>query len=565
MLFSVGAELIIPLLIKEIIDAAFIKQDYMHLKLLLGEIFVLAIISGGMNFLSRISSEFGAQKTVKKLRNDVFDSLINKDVQYFMTRETGQLLTRTTADVEAIRRLLSVGTRISLQGTMTYLGIIFLLWKIDVSLVMIVIIMGVPLLFLMLIFGKRVGPLFMKQRIQFGDLSNIVQETLEGISVVKSYRGEPIQKSLFHNSNRKYFDLQMKTALERARFLPVLYAALGFMTAGVIFFGGNAVISGVITVGSFVAFITYLTMLIVPTRFVAWFLVMWEQAKAGAKRLHEIFSVPEKVKNSPNAIKIKGRLNGEIIFENVYFSYDGVTPVLNGLNMHINPGEKVAILGAIGSGKTSIVNLIPRFYDPQKGVVKIDGINIKKYDLRSLRRQISFVSQDTFLFSTTIKENIAFGKPDATMEEIIEAAKIAQLHDFIMKLPDKYDTIVGERGIKISGGQRQRVAIARAVLVNSSILILDDTTSSIDSKTERELQKALWKVMEGKTVIIITQRIGNLRFADKIFLVDNGKVVESGTHEELLNKKGLYWEIYVSRTLDPKIAEAIIKKQSIGE
>ena len=562
MIVSVGSDLWIPLVIREIIDVTFIRQDYSRLTFSLSFMLLLAILSGGMNFLSRITSEVAAQKTVKDLRNKVFDALVKQDVDFFSNQETGQLLTRGTADIEAIRRFLSMGARISMQGLLVYFGLLILLWNIDRVLLSLVVFLGLPLVFIMAMFGKKIGPLFIKQRKLFGDVSTVAQETIEGITVVKAYHGESIQKNIFMSQNHRYFDLQLQIAKERATYIPLVFLTIGIITGLVIYLGGVTVINDVISIGTFVAFITYLVMLALPVRFVAWFLALYEQAKAGSARVYEILNREPRIIET-DSIPIPTSLRGEIVFDNVFFSYSVSTkPVLRGLNLTIKSGEKVAILGSIGSGKTTLVNLIPRFYDPDKGRVLIDGVDVKRYRLRDLRKKIAFVGQDTFLFSTSLKENIAFAKPSASMDEIIRASKIAQLHDFVETLPEGYDTLVGERGVRLSGGQRQRVAIARAILADASILILDDTTSSIDSQTEQELHKALAKVVEGRTVIIITQRLGNLRLADRILLLKDGQIVEEGTHSELLAKKGLYWDIYASRTIDPKLAEAILENMT---
>ncbi|MGQ9514486.1 MAG: ABC transporter ATP-binding protein, partial [Thermoproteota archaeon] len=374
----------------------------------------------------------------------------------------------------------------------------------------------------------------------------MVQEVVAGFRVVKALgmREEMVQR--FDNRNKELYNIGMKTTKLSSITWPSLGLIVGVGNTAIFWYGGLQVIGEQATLGELVAFTMYLGMMTWPIMSIGFILSRYQRAMVAAQRIFEVLDTEPEVKESPNAIELPN-LKGGVRFKDVTFGYDSNKPILKNLNLSVSPGEKVAIIGATGSGKSTLIKLIPRFYDPQGGRILVDDYDVKNVKIASLRRQIGIVHQDVFLFPLSIRENIAYGKPNATQEEIEAAAKIARIHDFIEALPQRYDTKVGERGITLSGGQRQRVAIARSLLINPSILILDDSTSSVDADTEREIYEALKELVKNRTVFIVTQRLSTLKLADRIVVIEGGKIVEDGKHEELLRRNGVYARLYMAQ------------------
>jgi ATP-binding cassette subfamily B protein len=362
------------------------------------------------------------------------------------------------------------------------------------------------------------------------------------VKVVRAFAKENLEEQKFTEKSKDYFNTNLRVAKLRALHIPPMEFMAGLGTVFIILYGGTQVMSGEITIGTLVAFNSYLLLLLMPMRFLGFITAFIQRAIAGAKRIFEIVDAVPEVKDKPNAIELPP-INGHVKFENVSFSY-GQEPVLKNVAFEAKPGETIALLGTTGSGKSSIISLIPRFYDLNQGKLTIDGFDIRDVKIESLRKHIGIVHQETFLFSSTIKENIAYSKPHATMEEITNAAKSAEAHEFITSFPQGYNTIVGERGSTLSGGQRQRIAIARALLKDPKILILDDSTSSVDIETEYQIQKALQTLLKNRTTFVITQRLSTIKNAHKIIVLDQGQIVETGTHDELIEKKGMYKRIH---------------------
>ena len=376
-----------------------------------------------------------------------------------------------------------------------------------------------------------------------GVLTTVLQENLVGMRVVKSLGAEEAQKQLFHGHS---FQVSEETfAANRLRVANTAF--LTFMYIGatglVVLFGGRWVLGGSLTPGELATFLLFLGLLVMPVRMLGWAVNVFTRAMSSGERIFQILDSPSPVADKEGARKMD-HAEGEVVFDNVSFSYNAITPTLTNVSFRIEPGQKVAVLGAAGSGKTTICNLIPRFYDPTDGAVTIDGVNVKDLTLNSLRHNVGIVFQDVFLFQTTIRENISYGANGVTAEQVEVAAKAARLHDFIMSLPEGYDTQVGERGVTLSGGQRQRLAIARTLLINPPVLILDDSTSSVDVETERSIQKALQQVMENRTTFIIAHRVSSVKEADLILVLKDGEIAAQGTHDELIARDGFYKQIY---------------------
>jgi ATP-binding cassette subfamily B protein len=393
-------------------------------------------------------------------------------------------------------------------------------------------------------------PLFRVMQLILGRLSAYIQQNVIGMKTVRIFRREKDVVEGFKKAEQVFVRTAITAGRIQSIYMPLPTAILTLSIAMVYVYATYSIYNAgaVLTVGSIILFARYMMRLSFPLRDLSMLLGNWINASAGLERIFEIMDAPKGVEDLPDAEEITIK-EGVVEFRNVTFQYANGKPVLKNVSFKVNPGEKIAILGATGSGKSTLVYLIPRFYDPVAGSILIDGVDIRRFKLSSLRRQIGMVPQDVFLFSGTIRENIAFGKPDASMEEIAKAAELAKIRDFIESLPDGYDTFVGERGVTLSGGQRQRITIARAILTNPKILIMDDSLSFVDSKTEQEIQLALTEVMKGRTTFIIAQRLSTIRNADRIMILDNGEIVELGTHEELMARNGAYRRIYETQFL----------------
>jgi ABC-type multidrug transport system fused ATPase/permease subunit len=546
MLAGTGVNLLIPRVTKVIIDDVIPSGDKGYLVWMALAILGLAALRGVFTFLQRYMMEYVAQKTVYGIRNALYDALQRLPFSFYDSAQTGQLMSRVTSDVDTLRRFFGFGLIRLITSFVTFAGVLTIMLSMHWKLTLLSFVITPLMVYVTLQFSRKVRPAYTQVQEQMAHMTTALQENITGIRVVKSFVQEERENEKFKVENRAYFDKNIRAIRLNAFYGPLLDFLLGFTVAVILWYGSSEVIAGHLTVGEIVAFNSYLVMLLGPMRFLSYIVNMWQQAVACGERVLEILERPSEITNAPNSIKID-KAGGHIRFEDVWFSYDKENFVLKGLNIEAKPGEKVAILGATGSGKSSVINLIPRFYDPVKGRVTLDDIDLKEMDLVSLRQNIGMVSQDIFLFSTSIKENIAYGKQDATLDEIIEAAKAARAHDFIMGLPQEYDTIIGERGVGLSGGQRQRIAIARALLMDPAILILDESTSSVDAETERQIQAALEVLMEGRTSFIIAQRLSTVRNADKIMVLLDGQIAEEGTHESLIKAGGVYKEIYESQ------------------
>jgi ATP-binding cassette subfamily B protein len=389
-----------------------------------------------------------------------------------------------------------------------------------------------------------VGPRFRALRQKYADVTTAIQENITGARVVRTFAQEDHEVNRFSTQVHGLLQMNLKIARLWASYFPLMdfLSVLGIIF--ILWFGGWQIMKGQLTLGQFVAFNMYLMMLMMPVRMLGFIINTSQEAIASGRRIFEILDTKSEVEESPHARPLPS-IKGHIKLEYVSFGYEtGDVLVLRNFDLDVQPGETVALLGATGSGKSTVINLIPRFYDPTSGRITVDGIDIRDITLESLRRQIGIVLQETYLFAASLKDNISYGKTDATMEQIIAAAKAANIHDFIASLPKGYDTDVGERGVTLSGGEKQRVAIARALLMDPRILILDDSTSSVDTETEHLIQNALERVMRDRTTFVIAQRLSTVKRADKIVVLEGGEVVEQGTHEDLLEKGGIYADIY---------------------
>ena len=534
---------IVPLIVRDVVDKVLVRNMYDQLPWLSLSIILVAALRSVVSFTQRYSQQYIGQKVVFDLRNSLFRSLEEKSFSFYDQAQTGQLMSRVTSDVEQVRALLAWWLETLVASILTVGSVIFVISTIDLNLALLYLATAPLVLLAAYSFSKRIRPRFALTREIFGEITSVIQQTIVGTRVVRAFAQEEHEAKKFEVPHGKFLKTNLEIWRYRSMFMPFMAFTLSLGTALVYWYGGGVVIRGNMTVGSLVASAAYLAMLVMPVRFMGFLITFYQQAITGAERIFEIMDAKLEVEEKPDAVELPP-MQKQIAFKDVSFEYAFGKKVLDKINLAVNAGEIIALLGATGSGKSSLIHLIPRFYDVTEGGITIDGHDIRDVKLKSLRQQIGIVLQETFLFSASIKENISYGKPDATDEEIERVAKVAGAHDFIMSLPDKYETRVGERGITLSGGQRQRIAIARALLLNPRILIFDDSTSSVDVETEHEIQQALQTLLKNRTTFIITQRVSTIKNATRIVVFENGQIVEEGSHEELLARDGIYAKIY---------------------
>lgn len=512
-------------------------------------ILVFAILRGVFAFLQAYWAEKNSQAVAYDLRNDLYSKIQTLSFSYHDKNQTGQLMIRATDDVEKVRLFIGQGLLQLIGAFILLTGTVIILFSTNVSLAWAVMPILPVALVLFIIFAGASRPMFAQVQQKLSALNTVLQENLAGIKVIKAFTRETQQQDKF----KARADDTMEQAIKLSRLFtfmfPLVFMIANLGQAAILYVGGKAIMAGTLSLGEWQEFSMYLMYLFMPIMMMGMIITQFGQASASADRIFEILDAKNDIADKPGAVKIPA-VKGTVKFEDVTFRYfGGGDPVLSNVTFEAKPGETIALLGATGSGKTTIINLLPRFYDPTEGRITIDGYELRDVTLESLRSQIGIVLQETTLFSGSIRDNIAFGKPDASQEEIEAAAKAAQAHDFIMSFPEGYNTHVGERGTTLSGGQKQRVAIARALLLNPRILILDDSTSSVDLNTEAAIQSALDVLMKGRTSFVIAQRISTVMNADKIIVLEKGRVVAIGKHADLLEDDPIYAEIYNSQIL----------------
>ena len=533
--------------------------------LLINFIFILifAFFSFLTNRAGRIQGAVVASAAAYHLRADISNAIYRQSFSYFDKTETGQLVARATSDVEETQGIFGMGFNLGLQGTIQLVGVMFASIFLNFQLALIFVTIIPISLISSFLLAKKMKPIYFETRESFGELTNTIRENIIGAQVVRMFNNQDKERQKFYNNNKRFYDASVRTAKLNSLYMPMNYVVIGFTMIFTLFFGGNLVIQGEMELGTLVTFQGYIGIMMFPLVMWGQIMMMYIQANAALTRIREVIESTPDVKDMPGAMSIES-IAGDVKFENVTFGYTSEHRVLKNITFEIPAGEKLAIIGTTGSGKSTIINLLPRFYEINEGIIQIDGVNIKNYLLKDLRKNIGIVSQETFLFNRSIGENIAFGVENATQEEIELAAKTANLHDFIMSLPEKYDNIVGERGTRLSGGQKQRLSIARALIVKPKILIFDDSTSSVDVETEFKIQNALERIMKGTTTLIITQRISTIRNADLILILDKGRVVGLGTHDKLIDANVLYKQIYETLFQKQKSGTTVMKETVKG-
>jgi ATP-binding cassette subfamily B multidrug efflux pump len=544
-----------PQLIRWTIDHGISGGEASMLSLAVGALLVLVVIKGVFTFFEGLWTEVASQNVAYDLRNELQKKITALSFSFHDQAEAGDLLSRAIQDVERIRFLTGRATFRVIEGILLMIITAAVMIWMNPQLGLLAVI-TMPLLVVQSIrFGRTFRPLSFKIQKQLAVLTTRVEQNLRGARVIKTFAQEDSENERFDLENKRWFDLSATSARLQAVNMPLLNMIANLSSVAILWYGGMLVINQHLTLGELVAFTTYVAQLVSPVRQLGMVLPTISTASASAERIFEIIdSVPD-VEDLPGAPALEIKQGG-VRFEHVSFSYGKHSDILNDICFEASPNQVIALLGPTGSGKTTVVNLIPRFYDPSKGTIAIDGVDIRSVTINSLRSQIGIVLQETTLFAASIRENISFGKPDATQEQIEEAAREAQAYDFIQQMPDGYDTRVGERGITLSGGQKQRMAIARALLTNPRILILDDATSSVDTETEHLIQIALEKVMHGRTTFVIAHRLSTVQRADLILLLDKGRIVARGKHDELLKTSQLYNDIY-HQQLKPKASKTV--------
>lgn len=513
-------------------------------------IIIFAAVRGLFAFTRAYMGETASQNVSFDLRNELYAKIQRLSFSYHDRNRTGQLMVRATDDVEKVRLFIGQGLLMGLQAVILMTGTLLILFATNAQLTLAILPILPLAMVLFMIFGAIARPMFEQVQRKLSTLNTILQENVAGIRVVKAFNRERRQLTRFDAAADDYMGKVLSVMRLMTFLMPSIFLLANIGQAAILYFGGTQIIGNTLSLGEYQKFSLYLVFVFIPVGQLGFIITQMSQAAASASRVFEILDARSEVESDPGAQALD-QIRGQVAFDQVSFRYfGGEEPVLNQVNFSAEPGETIALLGMTGSGKSTVINLIPRFYDPTEGRVLIDGQDISKVTLESLRQQIGIVLQETTLFSGTIRDNIAFGRPEAPQEDVTAAAKAAAAHEFIMQFPDGYATQVEERGSSLSGGQKQRIAIARALLLNPRILILDDSTSSVDLQTELLIQNALDQLMVGRTSFIIAQRISTVLNADQILVLDQGQIAASGTHEQLLEASDIYADIYHSQLIE---------------
>lgn len=557
--------LVYPLLLGYLIDHVILEEEYDLIPRVAGAVMLVVLLKASFQFLHGFSGGRLGNRLAYQLRNAMYEKLQVLSFSYYDRARTGDLMSRLTADLEAIRHFIGFGLAQLLNAfLMVVLGTVFMAslnWQLTLLTMVSMPVLG----FLAIRFESKVHPAFRSIRQAMSQLTTAVQENVTGVRTVKSFAREPFELQKFASKNEDYRDNHITTANIWAKYFPAMEWTANLSVVILLIAGGLFVYHDRMGLGELVSCFSLIWYILGPLWGLGFMINMYTQSKASGERVLEVLDRKVDIRNVPNAKELtQGTVKGDVQFRNVTFAYPDQQPALSDFELDAPAGSVIGLLGGTGSGKSTVVQLLMRAYDIQQGEILLDGKDIRELDLESLRRQIAVVFQETFLFSSTIRNNIAYGRKDVSQEEIEQAARLAQAHDFIQELPLGYDTIVGERGLGLSGGQKQRIAIARALLRDPRILMLDDATSAVDMETEHEIQLGLKQVMEGRTTFIIAHRISSLRHADEILVLDQGRIVQRGKHEELLNVDGPYRQTYEIQYADrPRRAAESERRQAL--
>jgi ABC-type multidrug transport system fused ATPase/permease subunit len=536
------AGLAIPWLTGYAIDHALPGEDGRLLAIVVGLVVLAGTAKAAMLVARRFIAGRQALGVEFDLRNALYSRLLRLSWGFYDRHQTGQLMSRATVDLQSVRFFLGYGLIFFFQHVMTVVTVTAILLVIDWKLALVALAITPILCVSAFLYSRRSHPILKDVQQRLADLTTVAEENIVGVNVVKAFAQEPREEAKFANRNEALFDVSRQALRQRALYTPLMSFLPLLAQAAVLLAGGRRVVDGDLSLGAFVAFNVYLLMLVWPLRMLGYWINEFQRTVASGERIFEVLDEPEEITERPGARPLPAG-GGELRFEGVTFGYDPARPVLEDVNLEIEPGTTVALIGHTGSGKTTLTALVPRFYDVTDGRVLLDGLDVRDATIADLRRAVGLVSQDPFLFSATVRENIAFGALDATNEDVERAARMAQAHDFIAALPNGYDTVIGERGITLSGGQRQRIAIARAILVDPRVLVLDDATASVDATTEARIRLGLREAMRGRTTLIIAHRLSTISLADEVVVLEHGRIVARGTRDELAETSPVYREI----------------------
>jgi ATP-binding cassette subfamily B protein len=495
------------------------------------------------------------------MRNALYARLLKLSFRFYDQHQTGQLMSRATVDLQTVRFFLGYGLIFFFQHTITLVGAIAVMFWYQWQLALIALAITPVLVVLAYRYSEVSHPVLRDVQQRMADVATVAEENIVGVHVVKSFAQESQELAKFERRSQAVFEQSVKANRQRAFYVPLISFIPLFAQGAVLLAGGHMVVNGSLSAGDFVAFNLYVTMLVGPLRMLGMWIGQAQRATASGERIFEVIDEPEEIGERPGAAELPAG-GGRIRFEHVGFEYAPGRPVLHDVDLELEPATTVALIGHTGSGKTTLTALVPRFYDVSSGRLTIDGADVRDLELASLRHAIGVISQDPFLFSASVRDNIAFGAPDATEAEVEHAARLAQAHEFIERLPNGYDTVIGERGITLSGGQRQRVAIARALVIDPRVLILDDATASVDATTEARIRLGLREAMRGRTTLIIAHRLSTIALADEIVVLDAGRVVARGTHDDLIETSPVYREIYEHGLLESRVIEEYVEAAS---
>jgi len=559
-----GSQIALVWITKNVIDDALTPRDSHKLWMYVGAIVALGVVRAVLMFGRRLISGRQALAVEMDLRQSLYARLVRLSFGFYDRHQTGQLMSRATVDLQGVRFFLGYGLIFFFQNILTVVFVTGVLFFFEWKLALIPLAITPVLVVLAYRYSHVSHPTLREVQQKLADVATVAEENIVGVHVVKSFAQEPSEREKFRARTEAVFDQTIKANRQRAFYVPLISWVPLVAQAAVLLVGARMVTSGELSVGGFVAFNLYLGLLVVPLRSLGMWIGQAQRATASGERIFQVIDEPEEVTDRPGAGELPAG-GGHIRFEGVGFEYMPGRPVLEGIDLDVPPGQTIALIGHTGSGKTTLTSLVPRFYDVTAGQVTIDGADVRDVKLGSLRSEIGAISQDTFLFSASVRENITFGAPGLSDDAIEHVARLAQAHEFIERLPEGYDTVIGERGITLSGGQRQRLAIARAIAVDPRILILDDATASVDASTEARIRLGLREAMEGRTTLIIAHRLSTISLADEIVVVDEGRIAARGTHDDLLETSQVYRDIYEHGLLERQFADAVEARAVVDE
>jgi ABC-type multidrug transport system fused ATPase/permease subunit len=565
--FAIGyqaSQIALVWLTKNVIDDALSPHDSRKLWMYVGAITALGVIRAVLMYGRRMISGRQALAVEMDMRQSLYARLVRLSFGFYDRHQTGQLMSRATVDLQGVRFFLGYGLIFFFQNILTVVFVTGVLFVFQWKLALIALAITPVLVVLAYRYSHVAHPTLRDVQQKLADVATVAEENIVGVHVVKSFAQEETERDKFRARTEAVFDQTIKANRQRALYVPLISWIPLVAQAAVLLVGARMVNSGELSVGGFVAFNLYLGLLVTPLRSLGMWIGQAQRATASGERIFQVIDEPEEVTDRRGAGELPAG-GGHIRFEGVGFEYIPGRPVLEEVDLDVAPGRTIALIGHTGSGKTTLTSLVPRFYDVTSGRVTIDGADVRDVKLSSLRREIGAISQDTFLFSATVRENITFGAPSLSDDELEHVARLAQAHEFIDRLPEGYDTVIGERGITLSGGQRQRLAIARAIAVDPRILILDDATASVDASTEARIRLGLREAMEGRTTLIIAHRLSTISLADEIVVVDDGRIAARGTHDDLLETSQVYRDIYEHGLLERQFADAVEARASIEE